>query len=92
MQAIGFGIRSINEFDTNPSADNSKQKSDELLSSLDLFDPRYGYLKTELIEFVTDEYYGNQKRVVQELGLIECPQGFANEIDVRRSVCVRFLK
>ena len=37
-----------------------------------LFDPRHGYVKIELVEYLTDSYYNVQERSTRELGLVKC--------------------
>ena len=68
-----------------------QQESDEI-EDLDgvLFDPRYGYLKVELVDYLTDSYYNVQQRSTKELGLERCNDDSRVTIPLQRNLCVRF--
>ena len=72
----GFQLNNQDRFMVTVGLENlieGQEESNEI-KDLDgvLFDPRHGFVKVELIEYLTDSYYNVQERSSKELGLVKC--------------------
>ena len=69
---------------------NTKESTAVLPSDGNLFDPRYGHVRAELTEYLTDTYYNVQKKYTKELRFETCEVESRAAKELTNKLCIRF--